>query len=227
MKIPEPEKLFPSLKKAADGTYRLKRRNESVEHLLDKALIRVNPRELIWIQPGKLWQLKNEFRNQHCHVVGKGPSLDKITGFPDSQPVFCINESIVQIEGLAIDNPLFATQIDPSKRKELYLPKRATMVIPFRRVETYKSVPHIACSPLELGLKETCLSALYVLAIAKVLGFTKAFMWAFDAITSGNVDYARSVGQSPTRGGDPKRFLSHGESIQNYAARTGIELVFG
>lgn len=225
MKIPEPEKLFPSLMKLPDGTFRLKRRNAPVEGILDKALIRINPRELLWIQKGKLWERKDDFKNQHCHIVGKGPSLDALTEFPDEQPVFCINEAVQKVEKLGVTNPLFATQLDPPKGPK-YLPLQATMIIPARRYQTYKSLRHIICSPLELGLRDNCLSALYVLSIAKVLGFVKAIMWAFDAVKNGNVDYARCVGQSPTRGGDPKRFLSHGESIKKHAEKLCIELEF-
>lgn len=199
------------------------RKNKQLEARLDRTHVRCG--RLQWAVKGEIWKRAGEFQGQHCHVVGKGPSLDRLTGFPDQQPVFAINESIIKVESLDLQNQIWATQLDHPKR-EVYVPTQAHMFCPPHRVKEYLAlgIPCTIISHGEIGQHKKCLSVLYVMGIAKLLGFTAMQLWCFDACMIGNTDYAACVGYPPHLHGSPKRFLKHRRIIERAAGK--LELIW-
>lgn len=190
----------------------LTRRNLQLEQQLDAEYIRINSRERRWAVKGDLWKRKNEFTG-HCHIVGKGPSLDNLTTFPDSQPIFGINEAIVKLGELDLQNQIWGCRQDAHKIA-IDIPKNVHMFCPPKFIEKYTAlgVSFTVVTAAELKHAHNCLTVVYALTIAEILGFTKAILWCFDACMTGETNYAKCIGYNP--GGDPARFLKHRKIIE-------------
>lgn len=62
----------------------------------------------------ELKDLHNIHKDKPVYIIGKGASLEFLTGglFDSESPVICINESIVIVQELGICNPLYSLQKD-------------------------------------------------------------------------------------------------------------------
>jgi hypothetical protein len=215
--------LPKQVRRLPDGRLALRRHDAKLEKWLDENYIRCD-RALYWADYGPIWSLKNTVTGE-CNVVGKGPSLDTLTDFGNQAPVFCINEVIDKIETLNLPNKLYSVRKDVPKGKFI-IPKRATVITIRQRRRIYEpTVKPIYFNPLELQLPTNGITAICIMKIAKLMGFTKLNMFCFDAIR-GITEYAKCIGMSATTGGKPSRFLSHAKKITSVATADGLELVW-
>jgi hypothetical protein len=65
-----------------------------------------------------------------------------------------------------------------------------------------------------MGLNACDLTAMVAVKLAKHMGCESIDMYAFDAVTNGNLYYAPSIDADPTQGGELRRFRAHGSRIQ-------------
>ena len=215
------------IRRAADGTFFIARKNKRVEDYLDKNFIRVK-NELRWF-PKFLTEVESSvverlFEGKPCYIVGKGVSLDRLESehFDDGIPVICINEAIHKIESLELNNPIVCMTQDYTladacrpKNPETFLFATVPCKPYYDGYENLKIF-----RPEEFGVFMNSLTAVFAIKLAMFFGATEFRMMAFDACTSENLDYADCIGYDSSRGGDPKRFLSHRQKIE--AAATDI-----
>ena len=205
-----------------DGSFTIPRDNREAEAYLNKHYRRV-PGERRWFKtvhaPQSLDTLIPIFKGKKCFIIGKGPSLDRLTedAFDDeSAPIIAINESIHKVELLQIKNPMFAIQQDMGLR-DTCMPKRGAIIVSAHAQHWYaEELNKYVYDCRELNLESTQLSVICALTIAKKLGTTSFDLICFDACVNGTMDYAKCVGYEPTMGGDPRRFLKHRKHIEKH-----------
>lgn len=213
-KIKAPVRYLP------DGTIVLLRSNSDTEKWLDENYVRIAPNR--WAAKGKnyLTYFTDYCKDKIVNIIGKGPSLDKITteelGHDTIQ--FCLNDSVHAIERLKAENVFCILQDCGVLRGKI--PQYANIFCPTRCAFNFVNSYNYAES--ELDLKPESLSAIVAIAIAKRLGAKKLRFLAFDA-ANGNVDYAKSVGYSPALVGKPIRFLEHWQRILRFVEVQSIE----
>jgi hypothetical protein len=218
-----PRELFGErLRVLSDDSVMLARKNERVEAYLDEHFVRVGHQRRWYpknVGNHSVDELAPLFDGQYVYVVGKGPSLDKLSKatfseHPDA-PILAINEAIHRVEAVDPPNQIIAIQQDAGL-KDTCQPNRAgskILISMFSRhhyarfPETYPFVH------ARYGLVRTNLTVLCAIAISKYYGATGFGLCCFDACTNQELDYAKSIGYSPTRGGSPSRFLSHRRRI--------------
>lgn len=209
-----------SIRRNPDGSVYLTRRDTELEKYLDVHYERVGK--------GYLWRVRIEptldtinlissFKDKMCYIVGKGPSLDSISGkdFPENWPIICINESIHKIESLQIENEIFMMQQDQGL-KDTCRPKRGTIIISNHASQWYANdMKRYIYSPKALGLTTGSLTVVCAITLAKKLGVTGFVLLCFDACVNQKLDYASCVGYPHTRGGKPNRFINHKKYIED------------
>ena len=198
-----------------DGSILLARNNKELESYLDANYIRI-PNQLAWFpkcKKGKGLDCIKGMFSDGAYIIGKGPSLDDLTeaDFEKPYPVICINESIHKVEELKITNQLFCIQQDQSL-KGTCQPRRGTLLIQDVCEGWYPDLENkIIYRMAEFG----CNSALTVqlaIRLVKQDGCKDVILYGFDSFNK-NTGYAKCIGYSPNRGGDPNRFLEHGKII--------------
>lgn len=204
-----------------DGSFYLPRANKELQRKMDNEYDRV-PGELKWFPRTQEagWSIdtiKHVFKDHGCYVIGKGPSIDRLSeeDFTDrDDPIICINESVHVIEKLELPNPLFVFQQDMSLR-ETCLPKRATLILAKHASHWYSKLKSkIIIDVKDYKSKATNLSVHVVTMLLKDLGCSCITYMGFDACLTGDTTYSQIVDYEPTRGGNPKRFLDHKKVIE-------------
>ncbi len=207
-----------------DGSFTIPRKNVNAETWLDARFQRTK-NELRWkkqmTKSLAIESLRPFFTGQKCYIVGKGPSLDRITDdcFADeSAPIICCNESIRKIESLDLENPLFMIQQDMSLRNTCLPKKETTKILVSEHAQHWyaESVNRYVYNAVQLGVQSSQLTAICAIEIAKMLGATSVDMCCFDACVTKEIAYAKCVGYSPTKGGKPERFLTHRRHIDKH-----------
>lgn len=202
------------IRRETDGTYVLSRRHHAAETYLDEHCIRMKG-ELRWRPKGvvrsELETLVPLFKDKTCYIVGKGPSLDKISvfDFPDPTcPILALNEAIHKIETLGLLNPLYVLVKD-SSLKERCRPKVAKVLATRHNINWQGESQVYVFDPKDYKLPSNCLSVLAAIAVAKRLGAAKFAMVSFDACVNKDTGYADCISAESKEGGDPGRFLNH------------------
>jgi hypothetical protein len=94
-------------------------------------------------------------------------------------------------------------------------------------IKHYKGVNNLfTYLPETLGLKPTSLSALVALAFGEIMGCKEFKLYAFDSCFSNSLSYAKVIGYTPNKYGDPERFRSHRKMIETYCSENGLNLEF-
>ena len=112
-----------NIRKFADGTFGIPRRNATIEGIIDKDFVRF-PNEPRWYPAhpcgNKFECLRPIFSGKPCYIIGKGPSLDRLTAdyFDRTSPILAVNESIHKIESFDLPNPIFMMQIGRASCRE-------------------------------------------------------------------------------------------------------------
>ena len=198
--------------------YWIPRADPVFEKYMDKHFVRINNQRR-WAKKSSIWNLKDRYVGQPCHIVGKGPSLDDIKIIP-AGPIIALNEAVIKIESLGLPNRLFGTQIDPWLGR-MYAPKQATMLLVPKTAQFYPNNSYVI-NPFELGLLRGYLSALFAVNIAKHLGCTELNFWAFDACVTGNCDYANCIKDTAWSKGQPFRFIKTKRKILATAGKIPV-----
>jgi len=206
------------LRRGADGCIFISRNAPAVEKKLDIMFQRIDVRK--W-RPRVLSDLRIEdfrdaFKGRPTYIVGKGPSLDKLTrnDFKDrSAPVMALNEAIHVVEALKLPNPVFCVQQD-ARLKARCQPKDAPIFVSCKAANYYAGYGKaFIFENRRLRLSKDALSVSAALRLSGFLGTTEYILLCFDACVTGSTDYADAIGYKSTWGGPPSRFLAHRKRI--------------
>lgn len=75
--------------------------------------------------------LYDRHRGLPCYIVGKGASLGNLTAeyFISAAPIICMNQSIVIVQELGLDNPLYSLQKDGTPDDMVKPHKGVTLIL--------------------------------------------------------------------------------------------------
>lgn len=195
-------------RKLADGTLVLLRPDARSIKYLDENYCRVKG-ELKWHPVALNKAVLEPWRGKHkCEItiIGKGPSLDRLTAAHITGPTIALNEAFAITQGLGVQ---YGTQLD-AWMGPACLPSTGHLFCSARAHVHYKGNKNVTLTePRQLGLAATPGSLSYAIALAELMGATSIRLACFDALVTGDCDYAKAVGYKPTNMGDPKRFLKH------------------
>jgi len=219
------------VRRAVDGTYFIPRRDAIAERFLDKHCFRI-PNELRW-EPGfitdnRISEFRETFNGKMCYIVGKGPSLDYLSqeDFKDANaPVICLNESIHQVESLALSNPTFCLQQD-AKLRDKCKPKVSPLFVSTKAANYYNDYEKAYIfDNLRLSLNRNALSVSAAIIISGLLGSRSYGMVCFDACVNRATAYAQCIGYESTWGGRPERFHGHRAKIERRLGKAPVEWI--
>jgi hypothetical protein len=215
------------IREAPDGTYWIPKRDPQAEKFLDKHCARLE-NQLRWFPIfgalDKINEHRSVFAEKRCYIVGKGPSLDRLSAadFTDDSPIIALNEAIHKVESLDLPNPTYCLQQD-GKLRDRCQPERAWLFVSVKAVRFYTDRPRVLVfDGRQYGLALNSLSVLAAMRITQSLGCTGYTLLCFDACVDGDTRYAKCIGMDSTWGGRPRRFLTHRGQIEQ--ASRGLPL---
>jgi hypothetical protein len=138
--------------------------------------------------------LRNIHPDSVISIIGKGPSLQYLSpGYLQSTPVIALYESIIAVEAMQINNPIYSLQKDDV----LATPTRATLLLheheSKRCLPDYK--PRIVFDNAMFGLAWNAFSQITAVKIAQYMGAKKIRFVCFDSFTTGsNATYVPGKG---------------------------------
>jgi hypothetical protein len=217
-----------TVRTASDGSLWIPREDAETEEYLDSKYVRL-PNQLRWVSriPNILDVYGGIHINQAMHIIGKGPSLDRVGEkgeFSDGGPIICLNESIHKIEEMELSNPTYAVQLD-ADLKETCRPKKTTTKLflsPNCGTFYQDGVTKIVVDPRSMNLPINCLSVQFAIALTKVLGCVPIILHCFDGCLTNNYEYASCVGYDSSKGGPKIRFKGHKQAIVEAAGQTKL-----
>lgn len=208
-----------SIMREDDGSYVLLQRDTKIEAEMDRTHVRW-PGEMRWSPKRTGMEYRNYNRlyskitsptyQPRAVIIGKGPSLDKITNqdFARSDIVICCNDSIHRIVALCLKLPLYSVQLDESLRDTCRSNHANHFISPWAK----DWVPEATVIPLETPKRgEKLLTVLEAIRTAKHMGCGAFHLMGFDAMF-GKLGYANCIGYSA--GKNQQRFLAHGDFIK-------------
>jgi len=203
----------------ADCSITIPRNNKTVEKYLDSKYERCK-NQLKWypqtVEGKDVFENKDKYQGHDGYIIGKGPSLDylSVDVFKDPKsPVIALNEAIHVVEALDLSNDIYGMQQD-AMLKQTCQPKNAPLMMPRTIQYFYPEMTNKYIYRLDqftVGMQ--ALSAQVALALLKMWGCGFVNMISFDACTSREITYAKSIGHPPED--DPKRFYDHCKRIAN------------
>jgi len=211
------EQLPKGVRVSDDGNLWLPRKRTHLVNWLDSRYQRIPGGELRWMpkQIGDSDVCTGALEKKHVDcvgfIVGKGPSLDHIShlDFPDPKsPIFALNEAVRPIQELLLPNPIYSV-IDPPLKEKILVDSDVFLLV---NIDTgwYSNHPQrISYSTRSLGLTKTPLTGEISIKILQLMGIEKIVMLCFDACMGGELEYAKSIGHSATKGGALERFKRH------------------
>ena len=216
---------------AGDGSFFLPRCSEQILKELETDFTKFE-NELRWfpkqISPRPLEDIRKYFEGKDCYIVGKGPSLDKLSkeDFPNPRlPIICINESVHKVESLDLPNKVFAMQQD-AWLKDTCRPKYGSLIISYSCRYWYPDcIDKYLFHHTGLWLNTNNITVVYAIALAKMFKSTGLKLLCFDACLTNNIDYGKCIGYTPDNGGSPQRFLDHKRIILSAAGNLFIEFI--
>ena len=194
-----------------DGSIILTHERANDIKFMDLNFKRRHPNETRWLPVLTTLEEANlNFKGQTGYIIGKGPSLDKLSpnDFDDTGPIIAVNEAIFKLEQLDLENQTFLVQ-DPALR-EFAKPTKITVILEERICGFYRIYPNkLQYSRINMGLPHKVLSAIVAIRILKQWGVTRIVMLAFDACINEDTRYAKIVGYPSDEIRPAKRFLGH------------------
>jgi hypothetical protein len=193
--------------------------NKEVEQELDKRFFRFGT-DLRWHEKYESDDREPTFqklfppKQDHVYIVGKGPSLDRITkdDFNGEDLVICCNDSVNPIHEMELDNPVVMMQLD---RNKTLINKYQELALLTKQAQSVSnSMNFIIFTPYEFGCTIRRITATSAICFAKFFGIRKITMMGFDACVTKETQYAKSVGYEVS--GNSKRFLNHLKFIDYY-----------
>lgn len=165
----------------------------------------------------------------HAYLVGKGPSLDRLSPdhFPDPKaPVIAINEAIHPLEKLNLPNPIFCIQQDASLGSKCR-PKYSKWIVSRQALKASGAdvaINAFSYVPEDIGHSTTSLTGMVAITLLHQAHYSSLTMLAFDA-HFGNVNYAPSIGHSHIKKGQKDdRFIRHDERMEKQAREYGMSM---
>lgn len=211
-----PERIGQSrIKRCSDGSVKIILPDKEAEGWLDKHYKRI-PGYLRWWpeeDTKKFELLQKVVENQSVYIIGKGPSLDKITesDFLPGFPIIAINDAIHKIEMLNLSNPLFMMQQDFSDKT---YPKSAIPIVSYKANSYFtKCKIKIVYNPYELGCSASTLTVICAIKLCILLKVQRFIFYCFDSCITQNCDYAECIGYPSDIKHNKKRFLGHRTQI--------------
>ena len=184
------------VRRATDGTVWIPRKNPELEAWLDEHYLRVG-NGLRW-----MYKLDPQFvsidawleepvenNNTLAYFVGKGKSLDDINSecFPREEcPIICINHAIHVIEGLELENPLYAIVQD--KGADVRVDLTTTVLAHKEAAIDFSGHPNLIYHDHFVTSYPSTAMALHFF---KQAGFSQFHMYCFDYLANGNFRYAQ------------------------------------
>ncbi len=195
-------------------------RNDAVEiKKLDnqQGLDRINPNKKLWYLVPKDYQpvskLKDTKKGLTALIVGKGPSLDKLTldDLLAVDLVIACNESVFTICDIAENSDVLVYNVQCDPLAGSCYDANSIPIILANCAHFYT-----AAKPMYLARNEDFGSQWHpvgctAIHIAKLMGCANVVFVGFDGAFSGELGYADCIGKSPTAGrySDPARFRKH------------------
>lgn len=215
------------IRQRVDGGLWIARPDKETENVLNQNYIR---EDNTWYpQPSgqTVEGLKGTAKGQTATIVGKGPSLNRLTPSVFSNgPIICINESIKIIDKMYPNLATFGIQTDGELR-ERCRPQNATLLLGIGCRGWYSDLGNrIVFNPKQdLGTKEGQITAIYALHFCKLMGCVGVNMVAFDAATTQDIGYAEGKPiKYPGEKVAGERFLKHKAMIEDVASDLGLKL---
>jgi hypothetical protein len=220
-----PDMPHGNISRVADGTYRCRRHVDSDIAYLNAFAVK-RPRELVW-EPVQAPHVNHnvifDLVQNECYIVGKGPSLDKVTAetFTTNSPVICVNDSIHKIESLDIPNHIMLIQHDHSLRDTCIPTKGGYALIFEQLVHWFAAYPKNLVYTHQMYGMIGSFTALSAIQIMRHYGVDTFKFIGFDAVTDRNYDYAESVGPNTK---NKERFADHRAKM--IAATANVKATF-
>lgn len=139
-------------------------------------------------------RLRFKHKGDICWIVGKGSSLQYLKKHHIGPgPIIAINESIIPIENLGLDNPIYSLQkdADPPDKDPIAPPKKAALLIHERETPNRHKdyLPRYTFdNPMDFNCSWNTCSAVTATNIALMMGCTWIVYVSFDAAVTGNLD---------------------------------------
>jgi hypothetical protein len=215
--------LFSEIRITWDGLITCDHAHECLHGVLDELYVREQG-EATWAPRYghsialDLLELKGEVA-----IIGKGPDLDKLDGDALSQfdAVICINQSIHKVEQLKTRSPVYSIQSD-MRLKDKCRPSQGKLIVSLLAAHLYKSFAEKFVFRLnELEVDRLCTAAIAV-ELARKAGAERFKMFAFNAVTQKNFEYARCIGERPA---DTRDWHRHKAMIEKAAGGVTIDWV--
>lgn len=163
--------------------------------------------------------LKDQYKNQICYIIGKGSSLDNLKKehFIDIHaPIITLNETITKIEDMNIySHPIFSLQQDgvaecmrEPKYSFLLLSQVSKQYFPdYRRRIVFSRVK-------DLGIASSKYTAITAIEIARLMGCNKLIFISFDTCYNGDYGYPKTLGELKKCDSHSWRFPAHCDGIK-------------
>ncbi len=156
-------------------------------------------------------------------IIGKGPDLDKLTRDTLDQfdAVICINQSIHKVERLKTRTSVYSIQSD-MRLKDMCKPSQGKLIVSLFAAHFYKKFDDKYVFRLnELDIDRICTAA-FAVELARKAGAERFKMFAFNAVTQNNFEYARCIGEQPA---DTRHWHRHKAMIEKAAHDVTIDWV--
>ncbi len=156
-------------------------------------------------------------------IVGKGPDLDKLSRdtLSEFDAVICINQSIHRVEQLKTRPPVYSIQSD-MRIKGMCRPSHGKLIVSLLAAHCYRKFDEKYVFRLnDLDVDRLCTAA-FAVELARKAGAERFKMFAFDAVTRNNCEYARCLGEQPA---DTRDWHRHKAMIEKAARDVTIDWV--
>lgn len=218
------------VRQGPDGTLWIPRKDKETEEWLDHQYMRIG-NQLKWRNklPNLLGFFHNCHQNTKAAIIGKGPSLDVVAAsmLKDYGCIIALNEALLKIESLNVDVPLYGTQLDHELGESCRPSKLSTKLFCGPRCANLynEDVTKLVIDPASFGLVESCLSAVFAIALARHMGCIKVELYGFDGCLKEDYEYAQCIGHSSKKGGSPLRFAAHRRVIEDSAKNIPLDWI--
>lgn len=218
------------IRQLSDGTYYLVRPNKTTELYMDKHLKRIgnDRRWYSYIHESESMAIADLFKGQTANIIGKGPSLDLLNeSHIVTGPIFALNETVHTVEKLQVRNPILCVQQDRTLGNTCKPSKVTTkLMLSFYAKECCSDFPNrFVYRPDDIGVREASLSVQAAIELARITGCKSIRLICFDACVNGKTEYAKAIGYSPTKAGNPSRFLRHKKLILDQLRSLDYEFI--
>lgn len=156
-------------------------------------------------------------------IIGKGPDLDKLNRntLSEFDAVICVNQSIHKVERLKTRAPVYSIQSD-MRLKDMCKPRQGKLIVTLLAAHFYKKFDEKYVFRLnELDVDRLCTAA-FAVELARKAGARRFKMFAFNAVTQDNFEYARCIGGQPA---DTQSWHRHKAMIEKAAGDVTVDWV--